>query len=337
MAITIKDVAKLSGFHPSTVSRVIHGKENVTISHKTRTRILRAVKELNYQPDQTARALRLKKSNAIGLIIPNIASPYFSTLAKVFDRVSSEHGFSLLVYDTIEDQVKEIEAVNDLISRGVDGLIIAPVQESDSHIRDLCQRDFPFVLIDRCFDEFETNAVICNDEEAAYDVIGYLSKLGHKRIGFVSGRQNLYTIKKRLAGYKRALLDFNLNSEPDIIIGGYPALESGYESALELLSFPEPPTALLISGSVITIGVIKAVMEKGLSIPNDIALVGFTDSIYSPYLVCPLTTVSHSVEKIGNAAFNLLHQALKSKEQLPFRKIKVDTTFNIRKSTEWNN
>jgi LacI family transcriptional regulator len=337
MAITIKDVAKLSGVHPSTVSRVIHGKENVTISHKTRTRILKTVKELNYQPDQTARALRLKKSNAIGLIIPNIASPYFSAIAKVLDRVSFEEGYSLLVYDTNEDQDKEIRAVNDLFSRGVDGLIIAPVQECDSHIRNLCDREFPFVLIDRCFDDIETNAVICNDEDATYDVIGYLAKLGHRRIGFISGRQNLYTINKRLGGYQRGLRDFNLEIESDFILGGYPSLESGYQSALKLLSHPQPPTALLVSGSIITIGVIRAITEKGLSIPDDMSLVGFTDSIHSPYFICPLTTISHSVEKIGNEAFNLLHHELKSKEKLPFKKIKVDTTFTVRKSTEPSN
>ncbi len=332
MATTLKDVAKLSGVHPSTVSRVLRGKENIPISAETRAKILKAVKELNYQPDQTARALRLKKSNAVGLVIPNISSPYFSAIAKILDRKCTESGYSLMICDTDEDQEKEIRAVNDLYSRGVDGLVIAPVQESDDHIRELVQKKFPFVLIDRCFDDLETNAVICNDAEAAYQVVSYLYDLGHKRIGFISGRSNLYAVQKRLDGYKHALKDFQLDSSGTLISDGGPTLESGYQSATKLLTLKQPPTAILISGSIITVGVMKAIVEQGFSVPDDISLIAFTDSVYSPYLICPLTTVSHAVEKIGTEAFHLLHHALTSTSNDTLQKITVDSRFFVRQS-----
>ena len=333
MPTTLKDVAARCNVHPSTVSRVLRGKENIAISDGTRKKILKAVKELNYQPDQTARALRLRKSNVIGLIIPNIASPFFSGIAKSIALKCHSTGLTLIVTDTNEDQEKEIKAVYDLYSRGVDGMIIAPVQEKDHHIQDLRSRDFPFVLIDRCFDDIETNAVINNDKQSAYDTISSFAALGHKAIGFVSGRSNLYTIRKRLEGYKKALNEYDLISNPDYISGGEPTLESGYESAVKLLSLSIPPTAFLISGTIITLGVIKAILEKGLNIPKDISIVGYTDTIYAPFLICPLSTISHDVQKIGNEAFNLLYKHMESGNIRALSKVVIETMFYERNST----
>ncbi len=333
MAATLKDVAKMCGVHPSTVSRVLRNKENMPISKETREKILKAVNEINYQPDQTARALRLKKSNVIGLIIPNISSPYFSGIAKTMELECSKIGYTLNVCDTNEEQEKEIRVVNDLLSRGVDGLVIAPVQDSDQHIRALVEKKFPLVLIDRCFDDFETNAVICNDEDSAYNALSILSEMGHERIGFIIGRPNLFPVVKRLQGYKKAIADYKLNDGTKLISGGEPTLQSGYESALKLLNFSVPPTAFLVSGSIITLGVIKAILEKGLSIPEDISIIGFTDTIYSPYLVCPLTTISHPVQEIGKRAVELLLDNINNKDSLQFEKILVEAEINIRNST----
>ncbi len=337
MAATLKDVAKLCAVHPSTVSRVIRGKENIPISPETREKILEAVKNLNYQPDQTARALRLKKSNVIGLIIPNFSSPYFSSIAKIMELECSKQGYTLIVCDTNEEQEKEIRAVNDLSSRGVDGLIIAPVQECDYHIRELAIKKFPFVLIDRCFDNIETNAVICNDEESAYNAVVHLINLGHKKIGFISGRPNLYPVIKRLSGYKKALQDHDLALQEKYIAGVNPTLEDAFNSAQLLLNLPVAPSALIISGSIITLGVLKAIIEKKLAIPKDISIIGFTDTIYSPYLICPLTTVTHSIKEIGTKAFELLLHNIINEDNPSHSKVTIRAEFFIRGSTTQNN
>ena len=249
----------------------------------------------------------------------------------------SKKGYTLIVCDTNEEQEKEVRAVNNLSSRGVDGLIIAPVQDSDCHIRELTEKKFPFVLIDRCFDNFETNAVICNDEEAAFDAVTHLIKLGHKRIGFISGRPNLYPVIKRLAGYKKAMQDHNILLKNNYIVGGDPTLDCAFNSAMTLLNLPDAPSALIISGSIITLGVLKATIEKRLNIPKDISIIGFTDTIYSPFLVCPLTTVTHSIKEIGSKAFELLLSNIISENSYSYSKISIKADFFLRSSTTRNN
>lgn len=333
MATTLKDVAARAGVHPSTVSRVLRGKEILHISPKTRKKILKAAKELDYQPDQTARALRLKKSNSIGMIIPNISSPFFSGIAKTVDNECTKAGYTLIICDTNENQEKEKRAVSDLRSRGVDGIILAPVQEQDDHICDMMNKNFPLVLIDRHYSDIKTNAVICNDEDSAYLAVSHLAQLGHKRVGFICGRANLYPVKRRLSGYKRGILEHQLNNDDKLISSGGPLFESGYESAIHLLSLSPLPTAFLISGTVITIGVIKALIEKKFTIPQDISIISFTDTIFAPYLRQPITTISHRVQEIGKNAWELLFKHLNSKAEVPYSTIIVKNRVENRGST----
>ena len=330
---TLKDVAALAKVHPSTVSRVLRGLENVPITQETRKRVVAAAKTLDYHPDQRARALRLGKSNTIGLIIPDISNPFFADIAKSIEQESYTAGYTLVVCASNENQEKEIDFVHNLLSRGIDGLIIAPVQDRYDHLVDLKKRNYPFVLIDRCFDEFETNAVISDDEIAAYDAVEHLKDLGHRRIGFLSGRSSIYTIRKRRQGFVHAVDSFGLDNDPSLITRGGFTFEDGYAETLRLLSLPVPPTALLVSGNRITIGALKAIAERNLAIPQDISIIGFTDSIVTPYLVCPLTTITHPLQEMGRRAFQLLLDNLKTKESLPLSRIVVNTKMSIRKST----
>ena len=202
MAPTLKDVAAYVGVHPSTVSRVLRGKENLKISAKTHEKIIKAVKELNYIPDFTARALRMKKSFTIGLVVPDILNPYFARIARRIEQLGFEKRYTVIVCNTDEDQEKEILYLNQLISRGVDGIILAPVQDSDDHIKDLVIKKIPFVLIDRIFDGIDVDSVITNNAESVVKAMAHLVKLGHTKIAFLRGQKNIYTIKNRLIGYK---------------------------------------------------------------------------------------------------------------------------------------
>lgn len=323
----------MAGVHPSTVSRVLRGKENIPIPEATRQRIKKAAKDLKYMPDERARALRLGKSHTVGLVVPDISNVFFAEIAKSVEIESYRAGYTLVVCDTNEEQEKEIHFVNNLISRGVDGLIIAPVQDTADHIFELKKRNYPFVLIDRCFEEMEANAVISDNEDAAFKAVAHLAGLGHKRVGFLSGRQNIYTIRKRLVGYKKAVEEYELENDDALICGDGFTFQSGYEATLDILSLPNPPTALLISGNIITLGAFKAILEKGLKIPDDISMIGFTDNIISPYLVCPLTTISHPLREMGSKAFELLIKHVETKDYLPCSEEIIKTQFNVRKST----
>ncbi len=334
MAPTLKDVAAHVGVHPSTVSRVLRGKENVKISEKTHDKILKAVKELNYIPDFTARALRMKKSFTIGLIVPDILNPYFARIARRIEQLGFNKKYTVIVCNTDEDHDKELLFLNQLISRGVDGIILAPVQDSKDHIVDLIEKKIPLVLIDRVFENLKVNAVITNNADSVMKAVSHLVKLGHKRIAFLRGQKHIYTIKNRLDGYYKALKKFNLQKNKNYVVGEGFEFEDGYEATLKLLKLPKLPTAIVSSGGdLVTLGAIKAIMENGLSIPEDISLIAFFDSLYSPYLATPLTTISHFRKRIGEEAFNLLLKQIESKRKSPIKTICVDTKFEIRNST----
>lgn len=332
MATTLKDIAREAGVHFSTVSRILRGIDTIQVSNETREKVLAIAKELNYRPNQLARAFRLKKTCSIGLVIPDISNSFFAEIAKSIEMASYNTGYNVMVCNTDENQIKEVEFINDLINRGVDGLIIAPVQDSDDHIKMLLERHFPFVLIDRHFEHLTTNSVISNNEESAYNATNHLIGQGHKKIGFLSGRRTLYTISKRLSGYKKALSDNSLDIDPSLIAGDGYTIEAGYEATRTLLQLPQPPTALLISGNMISIGAIKALTEKGLFVPRDISLIGFTDSLFTPYLSTPLTTISHPLDEIGQIAFDILHKNLISGSPLPMVTKVVQTNFCSRSS-----
>jgi LacI family transcriptional regulator len=334
MAPTLKDVASRVGVHPSTVSRVLRGKENLKISAETRDKIVEAVKELNYIPDFTARALRMKKSFTIGLIVPDILNPYFARIARKIEQLGFEQKYTVIVCNTDEDQEKEILFLNQLIARGVDGIILAPVQESKDHILDLIKKEIPLVLIDRIFDDVKSDAVITNNEESVIEADCYLAKLGHTRIAFVRGQKDIYTIKNRLVGYKEGLKKCNIEFREEYLVGEGFEYEDGYEAMQKLIDLPELPTAIISSGGdLVTVGVIKAIMEKQLKIPEDISIIAFFDSIYTPILITPLTTISHFRKKIGQEAFQLLMDQINSNVKIPPRVICVDTQFQEREST----
>ena len=329
---TLKDIADRVGVHPSTVSRVLRGKETLPVTEEMRQRILAVAKELNYQPNHLARAFRLKKTQTVGLIIPDISNPFFSGIARSIEIASYQADYNLVVCNTDEEQVKEIQMVNMLLNRGVDGLIIAPVQDCYQHIQKLCERNFPLVLIDRYFKDIETNAVISDNEEAAFNAVSFLARAGLHRIGFISGRKNIYTIIARLIGYKKAINKHHLDDDPSLVSENGFTLDSGYKSTLQILSTRYPPTALLISGNLISVGALKAIFEKKLSIPDDISIVGFTDFICSEYWVTPMSTITHPLPEMGEQAFNLLLRHMQSDKPLPYSKIVVKTKFTIRES-----
>ncbi len=333
MASTLKDVAARAGVHPSTVSRVLRKQENLKILDATKKRIFDAVDKLNYEPDFMARALRMKKSFTIGLIVPDIGNPFFSRITRTIEQFGFEKGYTVIVCNTDENQDKENRYVHQLLSRGIDGLIMVPAQDSEESVRKVIEKGVPLVLIDRLFENIKTNAVISDNVDASFNAVKYLAELGHKKIAFLRGRNNIYTMVKRFEGYQKAVKEFGLVESDNLVVGDGFSFEDGYNSTMELLNCELPPTALLLTGNLITVGAISAILEKGMSIPDDISVIAFADSIFSPYLVKPLTAISHPLAEIGSKAFNLLLKNIESKEVLPESQIIINTQFDIRKTT----
>ena len=313
---TLKDVANLAGVHPSTVSRVLRKIESLQIPEETRERINKAALELNYLPDQNARSLRMGKSFSIGLIVPDISNPFFSRITRQIELLCFSKGYTVIVCNTDEDQEKEDKYLNQLVSRGVDGIIMAPVQKSSEHIKDLLEKKRPLVFIDRIFEDIKAHSVISDNVDAVYNAAKHLANLGHKRVAFLRGRKDIYTVKKRVEGFIKAAGEFHFQDIDSLIVGNGFQLDDGYNAVKEVLKLKEPPTALISSGNLVAIGAIKAVIEAGLSIPKDISIISFADNIFSPYLMTPLTTINHPRAEIGKQAFKLLLKQINSKTDL---------------------
>ncbi len=334
MRATIKDIAREVGVHPSTVSRVLNGKAEMHhIRKETIEKIQRAAKELNYKPNEIARGFRLKKTHTIGLIIPDISNPFFSRISRSIEQEAYRKNYSVILCSTNENQARENDSIQMLISKRIDGLILVPVQDDASQIRELIEEKFPLVLVDRIFEDLQTYAVITDSFRDAYKATEYFIERGHRKIGFISGRSNIYTIKNRVEGYRACLEDHHIPFREEWVSPGGFLLDSGYEGMKSILELDDRPTAVLASGNLVTIGSIKAILEKGLKIPDDISIIAFADMHSSAYFVAPLTVIAHPLELIGKEAFRLLKLAMDNRD-LPPAVVKLSTEFIVRNSVK---
>jgi LacI family transcriptional regulator len=335
VAATLKDIAKEVGVHPSTVSRVLSGKyDHFNVSKETRDSILKVAKEWNYVPDDTARSLRLQKTQTIGLIIPDILNPFHAGLARSIGFACESNDYHYIICNTDEDQDKEIKFIELLRRRKTDGMIIIPVQNRKDHLEALKQENYPLVLVSRHFEDLEVNSVITDSFADAFQSVDYLAKLGHRRIAFISGRRITIPIQERERGYKEALMAHNIVIDHDLIVGDGFTTEDGYAATKKVLGLPEKPTALLVSANIIIVGVLEAVFEAGLLIPDDISIVAFTEMRATPYLSLPLTGISQPVIQMGKKAVSLLLKQIEATDKPRVEKIVLASKFTIGKSTQ---
>lgn len=332
MAVTLRDIARKAGVHPSTVSRILQNNRTVKIAEETRERIIAIAREMDYQPNELARAFRLRKTLTIGLIIPDISNSFFSGISHSIEMQIYDAGYNLVVCNTNENMEKERKYVRNLLNRGVDGMIIASCQNDEAYLGELKQKNFPFVLIDRVFDNLDSNCVFSDNRESAFAAVMKLKELGHRRIGFLRGRSQLSTIKLRLQGYREAIHEFGLDSEVELIAGDGFTVEEGYLATKNLLTLQKPPTAMLTSGNRLLIGAMQAIKELQVKMPDQLSLIAYTDDLFSPYLACPLTTISHPLSEMGKSAVDLLMQKINRPEEKSTVKIKVNTKFSQRES-----
>jgi LacI family transcriptional regulator len=313
MAVTLSDVARKAGVSMSTVSRVLNHKgEDYRISADTQERIFAAAEELRYRPNYLARGLRLKKTNTLGLITPDVTNPFFAHIVKCIQEVAHSLGYGLLVCNTDEDLDLELEHIDLLFQKRVEGLIAMPVGQRFDHFQEWLDRGRPLVLLDRFFDQVEASSVVVDNYGGAREAVEYLISLGHRRIAIIQGLPDTYTSVERLRGYKDALAAHSLPVDEDLIVGGDFRRETGYVETKLVLQLSDPPTALFPTSDLITLGALQAIEEEGLSIPGDVSLVAFDDFDFAPFLKCPLTAVQQPKEMMGEMAVRLLVDQLQN-------------------------
>ncbi len=335
MAITLNDIANKAGVSVSTVSRVLnHKTKKYRISEETETLIIKAAKKLNYKPNQLARGLRLKKTHTIGLIVPDISNPFFAHVTRIIQTHAYHAGYSLIVCNTDEDINTELEQVELLRSKGVDGFIVMPVGTIFSHFKQLMDDSVPLVLLDRSFDELDSSSVVVDNYTGAYKATEYLISMGHTRIAVIQGLPDTYTNNARLKGYLDALKDGGIEVNTNYIVGKDFRKENGYIETKFLLGLEERPTAIFTTSDLITLGALEAISEEKLIIPDDLSLVSFDDVDFAPFLLAPLTAVRQPKEIMGEVAVKLLIDGLRSKGKIDHRKIVLKSELIVRGSVK---
>jgi LacI family transcriptional regulator len=334
---TLKSIASKLGLSVSTVSRVLNGKSShYRFSKETEQLILKATKELNYTPNQLARGLRLKRTNSIGYIIPDISNPFFASIAKSVEKSARKHGYSMLLCDSEENTEIEQTSLQLMLNRKVDGLIISPVGLEVSHLKDIAKRNVPMVLLDRYFPDLDIPFVTSDNYQGALDAVNLLIENGHTRIACIQGLKNTSPNNDRVKGYCDAHIKNELQVDESLIVGDSFGEENGYIETKLLLRKKNIPTAIFSISNLISLGAIRAISEEGLKIPDDISMISFDDQPYSRFLATPMTTVAQQNYQIGQIATKLLIDQIESNSRMEQKGIFLPTKINIRDSVKRN-
>jgi LacI family transcriptional regulator len=335
MSVTLIDIANQAGVSVSTVSRVINKQaKKYRISTKTEKLVLQSAKKLKYRPNQLARGLRLKKTHTIGLLVPDISNPFFAHITRIIQKSAASAGYSLIVCNTDEEIDIELDQIELLRSKGVDGFILMPVGVSHQHIKSLLKASKPIVLLDRSFDELDTNAVVVDNYHGAYQAVEHLINKGHTRIAIIQGLPNTYTNNERVRGFIQALKDKNIPIDESLIVGKDFRKANGYIETKILLNMKTPPTAIFTTSDLITLGSLEAISEEGWKIPDDISIVSFDDIDFAPFLESPLTAVRQPRDLMGEIAVKILMENLRDRTIQEKKRIVLNSKLIIRNSVK---
>ena len=331
--ITIIDVAKAAGVHPSTVSRVLNGSGDLNLLPATRQRVIAAAARLGYRPSALARSLRLQRTFTLGMLVPNIDNPLFPPIIKGVEETARSRGYNLVLCNTEDSSEREDEYLRVLRERQVDGIVIASSFMPDATIAELRRDRFPFVLVNRGSRGPDDLVVLVDNDMGTAEAIGHLVDLGHSRIGIVAGPQTTMTGHQRLAAAKAALRERGIRLESALVsVAEAFSEEAGYRAARRLIQGGAPPTAIFCANDLVVLGTLRAAREAGLECPDQISLVGFNDISFADLFAPPLTTVHVPQRELGELAAGLILAEIEQ-QPIPVRRIVLDVHLVIRGST----
>jgi len=308
---SIKDVAKAAGVSTATVSRVL--ANNAPIRPETRERVMQAVADLNYRPNLIARSLRAQKSAKIGLVVSDIRNPFFTAIGRAVEDTAYEQGYSVLMCNTDENPEKERLYLNILHDENVAGVIFSPTQQFYARAENFHSK-IPFVIIDRQVNTREADMVLLDNISAAYELTSHLLANGYHKIAGLFGNAST-TGKERQHGFQEALSEQGLT--PAAVHFIEPRIKHGYEKTRELLTQTEHPDAIFTSNSLLTAGAFQAIRDCDMTVPDEVALVGFDETTWGALVNPPITVIAQPTTEIGRTATELLFQRISEPERAP--------------------
>jgi LacI family transcriptional regulator len=312
MKYTIKNVAEMANVSITTVSRVSNGSKGV--SAKTRRRVLNVIKELGYSPSAIASGLKTRLSKSIGIAVPDTIGDFYGEVINGIESVATENEYNLIISLNHHIVREELSAVNFFKAKKVDGAILVTTSDDDDYIRSLIEEGYNIVLLDRDPHSLKVDTVKIDNFRGGYIATEYLLNLGHSSILFIEGIPYIDSSKKRFNGYKKALKGKGIKLNNNFILSGDFFVESGYLSIKKYLyKYGLNFSAIFAANDQMAMGAIKALNDNGISIPDDVSIVGFDDSYISPYIIPPLTTIKQRREEMGKIAAELLLDRISSR------------------------
>ncbi len=327
--VTIIDVAQEAGVSYSTVSRVVNNKDFV--DEETRARVIQAIDKLGYVANRQARSLAGGSSQVIGLLVRDLGTGYIGEIIRGIDAELAKAEYDLMLYTTHRRRAGESTYVSMLTQGVADGLLLVLPREPEAYLASLNERNFPYVLIDHQGIAKNEPAVAAENWRGGFEATEYLINLDHRRIGFVTGNLNMGCALDRLAGYRAALEEHGISVEERLICEGNFFQPDGYAAGERLLNLSEPPSAIFASNDVMAFGVMEAVRERGLKIPEDISVVGFDDIPQATSVHPSLTTVRQPLEEMGRVAARQLLAIIKDPDYVA-KRVDLPTELLVRES-----
>jgi LacI family transcriptional regulator len=332
--VTIKDVARIAHVSNTTVSRALNNQSR--IRNETKERILSIAKELNYRPDFIARSLVMKRTNTLGLVITTIANPFYTELAQGIEATARKLGYNIILCSTQSDLSTEKLNIDMLRSKGVDGIIFTSAHMGDPNIVELAEDGFPTILVNRrTYDPMVKGLVDyvgIDNIQGGFWAVEHLIKLGHRRIGIIGGSSESSVGFERLEGGKRALTAYGLKQIDDYFLEGDFLKEAGYRGGMKFIKMAEPPTAVFAANDYMALGTYQAVMEEGLKVPEEIAIVGFNDIEFTSMKGIELTTIGQKKYEMGALSVENLVERIEGRKVHPPQEIILRPELIIRRT-----
>ncbi|NOU94031.1 substrate-binding domain-containing protein [Paenibacillus sp. LMG 31456] len=330
---TLKEVADKAGVSTATVSNTLNGTRFVR--EEVKLKVYSAIQELNYQPNIVAKSLRIQESRIIGVLISDIANPVFSNIVRGIEEELAKSNYSVLLCNTDSSVEKERKYLNVLIGKRVDGLIVSSAGNSGDYFRSLEKTGVPIVFLNRCPEFMNSDVIMANNIQGAYNATEHLIQHGYSKIGIIAGPSSISTGKDRLTGYKKALKENGIIELASIIKEGQFTVESGYSRMKELMEQDLKPDAVFISNNSMTLGAYKYLKQSNIQIPNQVAVLGFDDPDWVEIVEPPVTTIRPPSYRLGVNAADLMMMRIKEKD-VKREIMYMDTSLIIRRSCGCN-
>jgi LacI family transcriptional regulator len=324
-------VAALAGVSTATVSHVLN--ETRPVSEALRDRVLVAMEQLSYQPDAVARSLRCRETLTIGLCVPSLEIPFYAWIADSVEAAAHAAGYSLILCSSGWSLDRELEAIDELIARRVDGMACISIAARAEHIRPVLRRGTPVVWLERVMPEIELDAVLVDNFKGAYDATRHLIELGHRRIGCIMGLASSQLSHERVAGYRQALGDAGISFEAGLLLRGDYMPPSGRMGAAELLARARPPSAIFAFNDLMAMGALQEIRRLGLRVPEDVAVIGFDGVALAEHTSPPLSTIEQPIPEMSRHVISLLLDRIKGDALGHMRTVVAEPRLIARAST----